>query len=214
MGDVVGLVEKAAETVDEEEAERLAKRMMQGQFDLNDLLSQLRQLQKMGDMKGLLGMLPGMGKMAKKLQQADVDPKLIRRQEAILLSMTPKERTHPAVIKASRKKRHCRRVRRVGARRQPPAQAVSADGDGDETDEEKRPGRSVVGRRYARGRTSGRTTRWRLATRRTLSGALEEHTTPYGGRDLNPALRFADAKCNPALRFADAKCKVNHKETD
>ena len=105
MGDVVGLVEKAAETVDEEEAERLAKRMMQGQFDLNDLLSQLRQLQKMGDMKGLLGMLPGMGKMAKKLQQADVDPKLIRRQEAILLSMTPKERTHPAVIKASRKKR-------------------------------------------------------------------------------------------------------------
>ncbi len=105
MGDVVGLVEKAGETVDEEEAERLAKRMMQGQFDLNDLLSQLRQLQKMGDMKGLLGMLPGMGKMAKKLQQADVDPKLIRRQEAILLSMTPKERTHPAVIKASRKKR-------------------------------------------------------------------------------------------------------------
>ena len=105
MGDVVSLVEKAAENVDQEEAERLAKRMMQGQFDLDDLLSQLRQLQKMGDMKGLLGMLPGVGKMAKQLKQADVDPKMIKRQEAILLSMTPKERRLPAVIKASRKKR-------------------------------------------------------------------------------------------------------------
>ena len=105
MGDVVSLVEKAAETVDQEEAERLAKRMMQGQFDLNDLLSQLRQLQKMGDMKGLLGMLPGIGKMAKQLKQVDVDPKMIKRQEAILLSMTPQERRQPAVIKASRKKR-------------------------------------------------------------------------------------------------------------
>ncbi len=105
MGDVVSLVEKAAETVDEEEAERLAKRMMQGQFDLNDLLAQLRQLQKMGDMKGILGMLPGVGKMAKQLKQADVDPMMIKRQEAILLSMTPKERIQPALIKASRKKR-------------------------------------------------------------------------------------------------------------
>ncbi len=105
MGDVVSLVEKAAENVDQDEAERLAKRMMQGQFDLNDLLSQLRQLQKMGDMKGILGMLPGVGKMAKQLKQADVDPKMIRRQEAILLSMTPNERRQPAVIKASRKKR-------------------------------------------------------------------------------------------------------------
>lgn len=105
MGDIVGLVEKATETVDEEEAERLAKRMMQGQFDLNDLLSQLRQLQKMGDMKGLLGMIPGMGKMAKQIKDADVDPKAIKRQEGILLSMTPGERRQPALIKASRKKR-------------------------------------------------------------------------------------------------------------
>jgi signal recognition particle subunit SRP54 len=105
MGDVVSLVEKAAETVDEEEAERLAKRMMQGQFDLNDLLSQLRQLQKVGDMKGLLGMLPGMGKMAKQIKDAEVNPKAIKRQEGILLSMTPGERRQPALIKASRKKR-------------------------------------------------------------------------------------------------------------
>lgn len=105
MGDVVSLVEKATENVDQDEAERLAKRMMKGQFDLNDLLSQLRQLQKMGDMKGLLGMLPGVGKMAKQLKQADIDPKMIKRQEAILLSMTPRERTQPALLKASRKKR-------------------------------------------------------------------------------------------------------------
>ena len=105
MGDVVSLVEKATETVDEEEAERLAKRMMQGQFDLNDLLSQLRQLQKMGDMKGLLGMLPGVGKMAKQMKNAEIDPKMIKHQEAILLSMTLQERKKPALIKASRKKR-------------------------------------------------------------------------------------------------------------
>lgn len=105
MGDVVSLVEKAAENVDQDEAERLAKRMMKGQFDLNDMLSQLRQLQKMGDMKGILGMLPGVGKMAKQLKNADVDPKMIKRQEAILLSMTPGERDQPALIKASRKKR-------------------------------------------------------------------------------------------------------------
>ncbi|MFL2771830.1 MAG: signal recognition particle protein [Rhodospirillaceae bacterium] len=105
MGDVVGLVEKASETVDEEEAERLAKRMMQGQFDLNDLLSQLRQLQNMGDMKGLLSMLPGVGKIAKQMKNTEVDPKMIKRQEAILLSMTRQEREKPALIKASRKKR-------------------------------------------------------------------------------------------------------------
>ncbi|MEQ8734198.1 MAG: signal recognition particle protein [Rhodospirillaceae bacterium] len=105
MGDVVSLVEKAAESVDQDEAERLAKRMMQGKFDLNDMLAQLRQIQNMGDMKGILGMLPGIGKMAKQLKQADVDPKMIKRQEAILLSMTPKERQAPALIKASRKKR-------------------------------------------------------------------------------------------------------------
>lgn len=105
MGDVVSLVETAAEKMDKDEAERVAKRMMDGRFDLNDLLSQLRQMQKMGDLKGLLGMLPGMGKFKTQLDAAKLDGSVFRRQEAIILSMTPRERRNPDLIKASRKKR-------------------------------------------------------------------------------------------------------------
>lgn len=105
MGDVVSLVETAAEKLDKEEAERVAKRMMDGRFDLNDMLSQLRQMQNMGDLKGLLGMLPGIGKFKAQLEAAKIDNKVFKRQEAIILSMTPKERRNPDIIKASRKKR-------------------------------------------------------------------------------------------------------------
>ncbi len=105
MGDVVSLVETAAEKMDKDEAERVAKRMMDGRFDLNDLLSQLRQMQKMGDLKGLLGMLPGMGKFKTQLDAAKLDGSVFKRQEAIILSMTPRERRNPDLIKASRKKR-------------------------------------------------------------------------------------------------------------
>jgi signal recognition particle subunit SRP54 len=105
MGDVVSLVEKAAETIEAEEAEKLAKKMMDGKFDLNDMLTQLRQIQKMGDVKGLLGMLPGMGAMKNKLKDAEIDNSIFKRQEAIILSMTLKERSNPNLIKASRKKR-------------------------------------------------------------------------------------------------------------
>lgn len=105
MGDVVSLVETAAEKMDKEEAERVAKRMMDGRFDLNDLLSQLRQMQKMGDLKGLLGMLPGIGKFKAQLDAAKIDNGVFKRQEAIILSMTPRERRNPDLIKASRKKR-------------------------------------------------------------------------------------------------------------
>ncbi|MBI5165730.1 MAG: signal recognition particle protein [Magnetospirillum sp.] len=105
MGDVVSLVEKAMETVDQDEAERLAKRMEKGKFDLNDMLSQFRQVEKMGDLKGILGMLPGMGKMADQLKDAKIDNKVMGRQKAIILSMTPGERRNPDLIKASRKKR-------------------------------------------------------------------------------------------------------------
>jgi len=105
MGDVVSLVEKAAETIDQDEAENLAKKVQKGQFDLNDLLGQLRQIKKMGGLDGLMAMLPGVGQLKKQMAQANVDPLLIRRQEAIILSMTPKERTQPNVIHASRKKR-------------------------------------------------------------------------------------------------------------
>lgn len=105
MGDVVSLVETATEKMDKDEAERVAKRMMDGRFDLNDLLSQLRQMQKMGDLKGLLGLIPGMGKFKAQIDAAKIDDKVFKRQEAIILSMTPRERRNPDIIKASRKKR-------------------------------------------------------------------------------------------------------------
>ncbi|TAN61490.1 MAG: signal recognition particle protein, partial [Magnetospirillum sp.] len=105
MGDVVGLVEKAMETLDQEEAERLAKRVEKGKFDLDDMRKQFAQVRKMGDLKGILGMLPGMGKMANQLKDANIDNKMVARQEAIILSMTPAERKNPDLIKASRKKR-------------------------------------------------------------------------------------------------------------
>ncbi len=105
MGDVVGLVEKAMETLDQEGAERLSKRIEKGKFDLDDMRKQFAQVRKMGDLKGILGMLPGLGKMANQLKDANIDNKMVARQEAIILSMTPAERKHPDLIKASRKKR-------------------------------------------------------------------------------------------------------------
>jgi signal recognition particle subunit SRP54 len=105
MGDVVGLVEKAMETLDQEEAERLAKRMEKGKFDLDDMRKQFAQVRKMGDLKGILGMLPGIGKMAGALKDANIDNKMVARQEAIISSMTKAERKNPDLIKASRKKR-------------------------------------------------------------------------------------------------------------
>ena len=105
MGDIVGLVEKASETIDEAEAERLAKRMMRGQFDLDDYASQLRQITKMGSLSGILGMLPGVGKMKAQIEDANLDTTVLKRQAAIIGSMTRKERKMPDLIKASRKKR-------------------------------------------------------------------------------------------------------------
>ncbi len=105
MGDVVALVEKAAENIEQEEAERLAKRMAKGQFDMNDFLSQPRQLQKMGGLGGIMGMLPGLGKMQKQIAAAGIDDSMIRRQEAIILSMTKKERASVGLLNASRRKR-------------------------------------------------------------------------------------------------------------
>jgi len=105
MGDVVSLVEKAAETIDQKEAEKMAKKMAKGTFDLNDLKTQLQQMSKMGGMQSVLSMLPGVGKMKKAMAGANVDEKVFARQEAVISSMTPKERTHPQIINASRKKR-------------------------------------------------------------------------------------------------------------
>ena len=105
MGDVVGLVEKAAENIDREEAEKLAKKLQKGGFDLDDLASQLKQLKKMGGMSGVMGMLPGINKVKKQLEEANIDEKVIKRQEAILSSMTQKERRNPKLLDGSRRRR-------------------------------------------------------------------------------------------------------------
>ncbi|PWE18449.1 signal recognition particle protein [Marinicauda salina] len=105
-GDIVSLVEKAAEDVDQEKAEKLAKKMAKGKFDLNDLRDQLKQIQKMGGLGGIMGFLPGMNKAAKaQMASAGFDDTMIKRQEAIILSMTPTERAKPDILKASRKRR-------------------------------------------------------------------------------------------------------------
>jgi len=105
MGDVVSLVEKAAETLDKQEAEKIAAKMKKGQFDMNDLASQLNQMKKLGGMKGVLGMLPGVGKIKGQLEAAGLDDKILTRQEAIIQSMTKKERADPDLINGSRRKR-------------------------------------------------------------------------------------------------------------
>jgi signal recognition particle subunit SRP54 len=105
MGDIVGLVEKASETIDQAEAEKLAAKMMRGKFDLEDFAQQLKQISKMGSISGILGMLPGIGKIKQQLENADLDNTLLKRQAAIISSMTMKERRVPDIIKASRKKR-------------------------------------------------------------------------------------------------------------
>jgi signal recognition particle subunit SRP54 len=101
MGDVVSLVEKAAEAIDMEDAERLAKRVQQAKFDFNDFLGQMKFMKRLGPLEGILGMLPGMGK----LKDLNVDENRMKHTEAIILSMTPKERSHPEIINGSRRKR-------------------------------------------------------------------------------------------------------------
>ena len=105
MGDIVSLVEKAAETIDQAEAEKLAARMQKGQFTLEDYASQLKQIGKMGSLSGILGMLPGVGKIKQQIENANLDTAILKRQGAIISSMTPRERKAPDLIKASRKKR-------------------------------------------------------------------------------------------------------------
>jgi signal recognition particle subunit SRP54 len=105
MGDVVSLVEKAQEATDEEEAEKLARKMQKGEFDLDDLAGQLRQIRRMGGMSGMLGMLPGIGKMKRQLDEANIDETIIKRQEAIIGSMTKAERRNPKLLNGSRRRR-------------------------------------------------------------------------------------------------------------
>src|SRR5580704_16623276 len=105
MGDVVTLVERAAETADQDEAARLAAKFQKGNFDLDDLAAQLRQLRRMGGMSSMLGMLPGIGKIKKQIDSANIDESIIKRQEAIITSMTKSERKNPKLLNASRRRR-------------------------------------------------------------------------------------------------------------
>src|SRR5882724_5016786 len=105
MGDIVSLVEKAAATIDAEKAARVAEKMRKGAFDLGDLREQLVQMQSMGGIGGLMGMMPGIAKMKNQIANAGLDEKILKRQMAIIDSMTPKERRNPDVLKASRKRR-------------------------------------------------------------------------------------------------------------
>ena len=105
MGDIVALVEKAQEVLEVEQAERMMKRFQKGLFNMNDLKNQLEQMIKMGGMQSIMGMMPGMGKMAKQAESAGLDDKALKRQIALINSMTKKERANPDMLQASRKKR-------------------------------------------------------------------------------------------------------------
>ena len=105
MGDVVGLVEKVSESIEQDEAEALAKKIQKGQFDLDDMAKQLGQMRKMGGLSGLMKMLPGIGKMKQQMAEANIDESALVHQEAIISSMTRGERARPNIIHASRKKR-------------------------------------------------------------------------------------------------------------
>jgi len=105
MGDVVGLVEKVSQSFDQAEAEKMAQKMQKGQFDLDDMVKHLEQMMKMGGITGIMGLLPGMGKLKEKVQELGVGDKTIKRQIAIVQSMTKKERKNPSILNAARRRR-------------------------------------------------------------------------------------------------------------
>ena len=197
MGDIVSLVEKAAATIDAEKAARVAEKMRKGAFDLGDLREQLAQMQNMGGIGGLMGMLPGIAKMKNQLQAANLDEKVLKRQMAIINSMTPRERRNPDLLKASRKRRIA-----AGSGTKPEdinrlAEDASRHGRHDEGDERRQaradgwpraddglwrrhaePGRDGEARREDAGRTAARNAR--RAARRA----------GHAGEDARPAAEF------------------------
>src|SRR4029077_8338149 len=105
MGDVISLVEKAAQTIDVAKAKEIAQKMKKGAFDLDDMADQLKQMQKIGGMSGVLGMLPRVGKIKSQIAEANLDDSILKRQHAIITSMTPYERRNPKALDARRKRR-------------------------------------------------------------------------------------------------------------
>ena len=145
MGDVVSLVEKAAESFDKEKAEKLAAKMKKGSFDMDDLAEQLKQMKKLGGMQGVLSMLPGVGKVKDQLDAAGLDDKILTRQEAIISSMTRQERRDPDVINGSRRKRIAVGLGRRGQRSEQAAQDAPPDVRHDEEDGQGRPRDAGIG---------------------------------------------------------------------
>ncbi len=129
MGDIVSLVEKAAATIDQDKAQAMAQRLAKGNFDLSDLREQLLQMEKMGGMGGLMGMMPGIAKMKDQLANAGLNDKTIRRQVAIIDSMTPQEAAQPGHPQELAQEAHRERLRHQPRTHQPPAQAAPPDGD-------------------------------------------------------------------------------------
>jgi len=105
MGDVVSLVEKASQDIDKEKAKEFEENLKTGTFSMEDYLGQLRQMKKMGGMEGVLSMLPGVSKIKKQMDNANIDENIIKINEAVILSMTKEERLNPKIIDSSRKKR-------------------------------------------------------------------------------------------------------------
>ena len=132
MGDIVSLVEKAAETIDAEKAAAMARKMQSGKFDLNDLAGQLEQMSKMGGMGGIMSMMPGMSGMKDKLASAGLDDKMFKRQVAIISSMTKAERANPDLLEAQPQEAHRRRLRHRRRRDQQASEDASPDGRHDE----------------------------------------------------------------------------------
>ena len=105
MGDIVSLVEKASEDLDQENLKKTEEKLKKGQFSMEDYLSQLRQMKKMGGIEGIMSFLPGVSKIKSQMDQSGIDEKIITQNEAVILSMTKQERENPKIINGSRKKR-------------------------------------------------------------------------------------------------------------
>ena len=135
MGDVVSLVERAQEQFDEEQARKLKKKLVKDQFNFNDFIAQIQQIKKMGNLKDLASMLPGMGKM---LKNVDIPDDVFKQTEAIISSMTPAEREHPEIINARRRERIAKGFGNDRGRRQPPDEAVRRHAQDDESRSRRR----------------------------------------------------------------------------
>ena len=155
MGDIVGLVERAAETFEAEEAEKLAAQMAKGQFDMDDLRMQLQQMKKMGGLGALAGMIPGMKPRRRRRWQGAVDDKVLVRMEAIIGSMTPKERTKPDLINAKRKIRIAKGSRHDGAGRQQAHEDAPGNGGRDEAACKKMGGMKGLAAMFGKGGGGG-----------------------------------------------------------